>query len=85
MIVVLILALMKEFVPIMLLRILVHAKLVSEEIAAKKVRNNLVSKCWLKSVIFFTDNPYFINFFFFQTLMNVTLTHAHMTKFVKTE
>ena len=44
MIVVLILALMKEFVPIMLLLILVHAKLVSEEIAAKKVRNNLVSE-----------------------------------------
>ena len=52
MIAVLILACMKEFVPIMLLRILVHAKLVSEEIAAKKVRNNLVSKCWLKSVLY---------------------------------
>ena len=44
MIVVLILALMKEFVPIMLIRVLVHAKPVSEEIAVKKVRNNLVSE-----------------------------------------
>ena len=44
MIAVLILACMKEFVPIMLIRILVNAKLVSEEIAAKKVRNNLQSE-----------------------------------------
>ena len=44
MIAVLILACMKEFVPIIILRILVNAKLVSEEIAAKKVRNNLESE-----------------------------------------
>jgi len=42
MIAVLILACMKEFVPIMLLRILVHAKLVSEEIAAKKTSMTVI-------------------------------------------
>ena len=44
MIAVLILACMEEFVPIMLIRIIVYAMLVSEEIAAKKVRNNLESE-----------------------------------------
>ena len=50
---------MMEFVPIIILRILVHAKLVSEEIAVKKVRNDLVSEnqCNVNQIIPY-DNFY---------------------------